>query len=566
LRRRAADAAVVGEESLIGSWRLATDGRDASGHGHHAVVRGDVAFGPSVDRGVSRPVARFVGGASRLEVEGRGPARGALVEGDFTLTAWVNVAARLRTAIGDIAALFDPTERSGFSLGIHHSSPCGNHGNDRNLFFGIDAGSDVAWSDHGRPGVSTIMVCALAVHDDDLFAGTWEADHANVGRVYRLTDERWVDCGAPWDANAVSRLAVHAGRLYAGVSRLRGGGSAMPDSPNQGAGGRVLRYEGGTEWSDCGQLDDADSIAGLVPFDGDLYAIPMYSEGLFRMAESGEWARCGTPGRRLLALGVHDGALLGLGNDHADVASAIAQTAAGVVVPPRSAEGGGGMFRYEGEARWTSLGLQPDTTQVYSAETYGGELFIGSWPNGIVWRHGGRDRWESTGRLADETEVMNLLAYNGKLYGGTLPGAKVLRFDGDGTWTTVGTIDRTPDVRYRRAASMAVYRGELFCGTLPSGGVHSMLAGAVVSDDRALPTGWRHVAAVRAGGTIELYVDGSLVGHCTHDVAPTSADGATFVIGGGPRASFDGELADVRLHGRALSAVEIGEGAAGRLS
>jgi hypothetical protein len=163
---------------------------------------------------------------------------------------------------------------------------------------------------------------------------------------------------------------------------------------------------------------------------------------------------------------------------------------------------------------------------------------------------------------------MNLLAYNGALYGGTLPGAQVHRFDDDRGWTLVGTLDRTPDVRYRRAASMAVYRGELFCGTLPSGTVHSMRAGLVASDDRALPTGWRHVAAVRAGRTIELYLDGSLVARRADDAgrAPLDLGASTLVLGGGPRGGFEGELADVRLYRRALDHAAVAASAAHRLS
>jgi hypothetical protein len=547
-------------DDLIGSWDMAADGRDGSGNGRHAAIHGEVSFGPSLDRSVSRPVARFGRGDGRLEVAGS-----AIGGGNFTLTAWINVPSATRTSIGDIAALYDPNERRGFSIGVNHSSACGNHGNDRNLFFGIDNGSDVRWTMHGRPSPSTIMVCGLAVHDGDLYAATWEAGDSEVGHVYRLHGDGWIDCGTPWNANAVTRLAVHEGRLYAGVSRLRGGGSGMPDTQNQRPGGRILRYEGGSDWSDWGQLDGADSIAGLVPFGGNLYAIPMYSEGLFRFEEAAGWVSCGSPGRRLLALGVHRGALYGAGNDHADVTSAIAQTAAGIVVPPRSDLGGGGMFRFDGDASWTDLGLQPDTTQVYSIETYGGDLFIGTWPKGIVYRHAEGQRWGSAGRLGAETEVMNLLAYNGKLYAGTLPGAQVHRFDGDGRWTLVGILDRTPDVRYRRAASMAVHGGALFCGTLPSGMVHSMRAGLVVSDDRALSSGWRHVAAVLSTQAIELHVDGLLVGRHVDRAGLTPFDlgaASTLVLGGGPRSAFEGELANVRFHRRALGTAEIGRNAA----
>lgn len=546
-------------DGLIGSWKLRTDAQDTAGFGRHMMPSGAVTFGPSADGSIGRPVARIGGGTGRLEQRD-----GQAIEigtGDFTVSCWVNVPGRARSGLGDLAALFDPATRRGFTLSIQDGTPCGNHGNDRDLCFAIDAGTEPTWTDHGRPSASTIMVCAVAAHEGELYAATWEGAPSERGHVYRLDGSGWTDCGSPWRANAVSRLAVHGGHLYAGVSRLKGGGSAMPDSGNREPGGRILRYEGGTTWADCGQLAGADSIAALIPFDGDLYAVPMYSEGVFRMVRPGEWASCGTPGRRLLALGVHDGALLGAGNDHADVESAIAQTAAGVVVPARSGAGGGGMFRYDGNQAWTSLGLQPETTQVYSIETYGGEMYIGTWPNGLVFRHADDGSWQSCGRLGDDTEVMNLLAFAGKLYAGSLPGARVYRFDGPGVWPVVGTLDRTPDVLYRRAASMVVHRGELFVGTLPSGRVHAMRAGLAVSLGRAFPTGWRHIAAVRTGPTLAVWLDGMLAASSVHpdgailDLGTSSG----LVLGGGPRSGLEGEIAAAMLHGRALTRGEIAE-------
>ncbi|MCU0484231.1 MAG: LamG domain-containing protein, partial [Chloroflexi bacterium] len=458
-----------------------------------------------------------------------------------------------------------PASRRGFSLGFEHGSPCGSHGNDRTAWFGVDAVTTPRFEDHGRPGEATIMVCSLAVHDGDLYAATWEAGPAPRGRVYRLRADGWESCGSPWDANAVSRLAVHGGALYAGVSRLRGGGSGREDSANQNPGGRILRYEGGERWADMGRLGDADSITALVPFGGDLYAAPMYSEGVYRMDAPGTWTWCGSPGRRLLALGVHGGALYGAGNDHADVDSAIAQTRAGIVVPARSSTGGGGVFRYDGGERWTSRGLQPDTTQLYAIETYGGQLHIGTWPTGLVFRAADLDApgdatWQPIGRLGDETEIMNLQAYNGMLYGGTLPHAQLYRYEADDDWRLLATLDETPDALYRRAASMALYRGRLFVGTLPTGRVHSMAAGAVASHDRTLPAGWHHLAGVRRGSTVSLYLDGVVVGDGAADALGDGTDpgpDAPLVIGGGPRAGFEGELADVRAWSRALDAAEI---------
>jgi hypothetical protein len=478
--------------------------------------------------------------------------------GDVTISARITVPDRPTSGLGDVLAAFDPAERRGFSLGFLDASPTGNHGNDRELFFGLDAGTTPVWSDLGKPGPDAIMVAGLAVLDGLLYAATWEGPPSDRGHVYRLDPDGWQDCGSPWDCNAVTRLAIHGGRLLAGVSRLRGGGSGLPDSANTNPGGHVLRYGGGTSWTDLGQLDGADSVAGLIPFGGDLYAIPMYSEGLFRYAEGAGWEPCGSPGRRLLALGVHDGFLYGAGNDHLDVRSAIAQTAAGIVVPQRAAEGGGGVFRYDGGTRWTSLGLQPDTTQVYSIETYDGAIHIGTWPNGIVYRGTREGGWESRGNVAGETEVMNLLAFNGMLFAGTLPLATVARLDGDG-WTEVGRVDETPDVRYRRAASMAVHRGEVVVGSLPSGRVHAMRVGQSVSTGRAVAPGPHDVTAIRRGPTVELYVDGALV------AVGTDPDGRVLdlgtlpelTIGGGPRARFAGSVLDVEVRPGAITPREV---------
>lgn len=466
---------------------------------------------------------------------------------DFTVAATIDVPDRSIDGLGDVAAAYHPASRRGWTLGFLDSSPCGNHPNDRELCFTLDAASAPVWTDLGKPSEAAIMVAALAVLDGSLYVGTWEDAPSNRGHVYRLDGDRWHDCGSPWDCNAVSRLAVYEGVLYAGVSRLRGGGSGMPDSLNQNPGGHVLRFEG-TSWTDLGQLGDADSVAGLVPWHGDLYAIPMYSEGLFRLAESGGWEWRGSPGRRLLALGVHDDALYGLGNDHANVDSAVAQTAAGIVVPARSSEGGGGVFRYDGGTDWTSLGMQPKTTQLYSIETFGDAMYVGTWPQGLVYRHDGGQRWTSVGRLGDETEVMNLLAFGGNLLGGSLPKAQVFRMDPGDTWTELGRVDSTPDVLYRRAASFAVHEGRVVVGSLPSAHVHALSIGAAVSSGRAIASGRHTIEATRRSSTLELRVDGRVVASTTGPHPPLDLGALTATrVGGGPRSRFRGEVVDLRV-------------------
>jgi hypothetical protein len=158
---------------------------------------------------------------------------------------------------------------------------------------------------------------------------------------------------------------------------------------------------------------------------------------------------------------------------------------------------------------------------------------------------------------------MGMLVHNGQLYAGTLPLAEVYRYDGGQTWTKTAQLDTTPDVRYRRAWSMAQYRGRLFCSTLPSGHVHSLEAGRCVTYDHQLAPGWRHVAAVKQGSTLRLYVDGQPVAESAQ-FDPGAFDLTTdepLLIGAGAGDYFHGSLSDVRLYRRALSQEEIGQAA-----
>ena len=344
-----------------------------------------------------------------------------------------------------------------------------------------------------------------------------------------------MDCGSPDRCNTVAALAIYEGRLYAGVSRYKAGGSALPESENQHPGGRIYRYEDDGSWTDCGHLAGADSIAGLTVYKGQLYAIPLYSQGVFRYAGGQRWVDCGTPGRRLMALAVYDGHLYATGNE------------------------GGGLFRYDGGTEWTSCGFQADTTQVYSVAIHGGRLYTGTWPTGTVLRWDGQTGWADTGRLGEEQEVMGMAVYNGKLYAGTLPLANVYRYDGDGAWVSTGQLDTTPAVKYRRVWSMAVYQGRLFGGTLPSGHVYSLEAGRNVTHDRELAPGWRQLVAVRERSRLKLYVDGEAVAAS----APFEAadydlsNEQPLRIGMGAHDHFCGRMADLRLYGRALTEREV---------
>lgn len=516
-------------DGLVGYWPLLSDCRDYSGHGLHGKDNG-LLFAPGMG-------AEFDGRKAWSEVP---HAPGLPVgTGDFTIAVWINTDKAHDDALGDIVTKYDPARRKGINLSLLNlTGVTSSHSNYRNLHFGMDDGAgEMKWVDCGRPG-NSLFVCALAVYDGALYAGTFETGAHEAGHVYRWEGgSRWTDCGAPAKCNAVGGLAVFNGKLYAGVARYRARGSALPDSPNEHPGGKIYRYEGGTAWADCGRLGDADTAWGMVVHQGALYAIPIYHQGVWRYDSDQTWTYCGTPGVRLMALGVFDDRLYGAGNE---------------------GNKQGGVYRYEGGVSWSPCGSQAGVDQVYSFATHCGRMHVGTWPDAAVFRNDSGSSWTSCGRLGEEKEVMAMAVYNGKLYAGSLPLAQVYRYDGETYWTLTGRLDFTPDVTYRRAWSMAVYQGKLFCGTLPSGRVYTLEAGQNVTYDRALKRGWQHIAAIRRGNRLELHIDAqsaavSSNGNTALDVSNT----APLRIGFGSHDYFNGHMREVRLYSRALDAPEI---------
>jgi hypothetical protein len=199
--------------------------------------------------------------------------------------------------------------------------------------------------------------------------------------------------------------------------------------------------------------------------------------------------------------------------------------------------------------------------QNYSMAVYRGKLHVGTWPEGTVFRLEENGEWTNTGRLGDELEVMGMSVHNGKLYAGTLPLAQVYRYDGDDNWTCTGQIDTTPDVKYRRAWSTSVYDGKLFFGTLPAGRVVSLETGRSATHDHELASGWKHVAAIRNGNVLELYVDGQRVARSS-SFNPSDFDLSNdqpLTIGFGSHDYFHGKICDVRMYRRALKPEEVRE-------
>ena len=526
----------LADDGLVAHWKLTADAQDSSGNNRHAVNHG-VTF----DGGEG---AAFDGRQSWLEIPAKQvPALGSR---PFTISVEVKTEAELDDALGDILSWYDPGTRNGFNFGLlNYSGVTSSQSNWRNVFFGIDAAQGGGtWIDCGRPG-NNWMINSLTVFDGNLYAATWEPGENERGHVYRYAGgQKWVDCGAPSPANGLKGLAVYNGRLYVGSELYDGGGSSMPLSGNKSHGGNVYRYEGGTEWTDCGKIADIRSISGLSVYQGKLYAgtgttgawrdTPR-TRGMYRFDGIGKWTDCGCPGLRVTHVGVHNGDLFGLSYD------------------------AGGFFRYLGGKEWERLGPVPDTTQVYSMMTYQGGLHVGTWPTGSVFRFDGPQKWSHIGQLGEEKEVMAVSVYNGKFYAGTLPLGAVFRYDGDSRWTNTGQLDQTPDVRYRRAWSMAVFDGKLFCGVLPSGHVHSLEAGKAVSYDKQLQPGWRHLTAVRDQSRLRLYVDGQLVSE-SGEFASAAFDlkpNGPLKIGFGQHDYFNGRIRDLRIYDRDLTSQQI---------
>ncbi len=520
---------------MIGHWPLEIDALDHAESKLATVARG-VTFAEEKSTTVRRGAA-FNGRDSVVEVEDATAVQ--LGSQEFTVSLWAYTNSELDDVLGDLVSQFDPATRTGFNLGIYnHGGVTNGQPNSRQLHFGIDAAQiEERFVDHGRLG-NSVFVFSLCVHDQKLYASTCYAGAGEAGHVFRFEgNDRWTDLGSPDKANAISAMAVYDGSLYVASSKYRLAGSGLNESENKHFGGNVYRLGGDNTWEYCGNVSpETEGIAAMVVYRGKLYASSLYRPaGFFRFDGGQKWTACATPeGKRVEALTVHNGSIFATCYDE------------------------GSVFRFDGQS-WENVGKIPDATQTYGFGVYRGELYVSEWPSAHVFRYAGGTKWTDTGKLGSELEAMPLLVYNGKMYGGTLPLAEVYRFDGDQHWTRLAQVDNTPDVKYRRAWSMAVFQGRLFVGTLPSGRVLSIEAGKNATYDRELTPGWHHIAAVRTTHELQLWVDGEIVARSTR-FEPASynlSNAGKLRIGFGAQDYFRGEISDVRLIRGALSAEQI---------
>jgi dienelactone hydrolase len=520
---------------LYAHWPLRGNVEDHSRFEHAGRVHGAVDWAVAGPNGRPRGAAGFLGRDGWLEVPpGRAPQLGT---SDFTFALWLHTQERMDDIPGDILSQYDPAKKRGFHLSLKtNAGVTSSQPNFRHLHFGIDDGHESEWIDCGRPG-NALLAFALAVHEGALYAGTCEPGKEESGRVYRYAgNQQWIDCGAPDKSNSVTALAVYRGELYAATGKYRVAGSALPESENEHLGGGVFRYAARDRWIHCGNLPDTEAVGGLVVFRDELYASSLYRPaGFYRFDGQSGWIDCGTPDeKRVEALGVFNGYIYATSYD------------------------GGRVYRYDGQ-QWTDCGQLGDNTQTYSFAVHEGRLYVGTWPSGRVYRFEDIDQWTDVGRLGEELEVMGMLVHNGRLIAGTLPLAEVYSYEGGMNWQRLARLDHTPDVRYRRAWTMAEHDGQLFCSTLPSGKVFAYEAGKNVLWGQPLAPGWHHLTAVKGDGRLTLYVDGRQVARSPRfDTArfDLSSD-APLRIGAGTNDVLRGRMADVRLYRRILGPDEI---------
>lgn len=480
---------------------------------------------------------------------------------EFSLALWIRHDELSDRPGGDIVSQYDPKARRGFHLTLKcNPGVTSNQANWRHLQFGIDDDRASEWHDCGRPG-SALFAFSMAAHNGDLYVGTCEPGKQESGRIYRYqSNGNWHDCGSLDGSNSVTAMAVFQGSLFAGTGKYRVSGSSLPESENTTLGGRVFRLEADGRWIDCGQLPEAEAVGGLVQFRGQLYASSLYKPaGFYRYEGLKEWASLPIPidresqysdkvksgdnekqvsqsaARRVVSMGVFDGYLYATSYDC------------------------GHVYRFDG-ASWTDCGLVGDNTQCYAFANYGGKLHVATWPSGRVFRFEGIGNWLGIGRLGDELEVMGMIVHNGRFIAGTLPKAQVYAYDGGQEWSLLEQLDRTPEVRYRRAWTMCEYGGKLYCSTLPSGRIFSFTQGRQVSWDYSLDSNWHHVVAVKSNNRLSLWVDGKCVSQSQSlDSAEYMLESnAAWRLADGINGGFEGQIRELRVYLRALTTTDIG--------
>ncbi|MFL2542459.1 MAG: LamG domain-containing protein [Candidatus Latescibacterota bacterium] len=551
------------QPTLIARWPLAGNANDAVGDRHGLTEALTYTAGPD---GLANGAAEFDGRRSRIRVEDHPDLR--LGSGDFTCTAWIRAQAPMTHIFGDILSKFDPVGRSGLNLHVAGSSPAYSAMSDqRHIHFGIDDGHLGEWEDFGKPESGNSNVTALITWQGQLYAGIADAATAEQAcRVFRYGGAKtWHDCGrlgADPQVLSVQSMLVHDGQLYAGTGNWDWD-KARGDIPGFVPGKvHVYQYRGGTQWRDLGQVGEGYRVMCLGSFAGDLFAGMDQGDGggkVFRHT-GGDWIDCGAP-------------------DGLNIEGFLPSGGALYVATH------GSIYRYEGDATWTCVGKDPHgITQIHCMAEIGGQLWIGTWPQGYVLRLEASGAWTIAGRLGipeglfECNEVMDLRVYNGKLYAALIPKSQIWRYEADGHWTLIKSLASRRDWRpgdpetWCRVTSLNAYGGQLCAatGTCYSraehqdaentlGRVFGLRTGQVCSHEADIGGDWTHIAAIRAGKETRLYINGqiSTVSHSPAGMAFDLSNTNPLFIGYGTQTYFKGAISDVRIYAGAQSADAI---------
>jgi hypothetical protein len=408
---------------------------------------------------------------------------------------------------------------------------------------------------------------------------------AEGGHVYRYEGgAQWTDMGRLGKARNVLSMASYKGGLYAGA--------AFDDRGGERPVGTVYRLDEATgRWIFSGQVGAGMRTECMVVCNGELYAGTVFApgtDGVYRYRGGETWEGCGDGhGGSIVALGTYHGALL---------------------ATPTSDR----VFRLASPGVWEDLGGMEGTLQTWGLAAFQGRLVCSDYPPGCARSFDeSRGSWSSFGRIAEPAprapagylngaEAMFLANYNGKLYGAVWPTAEVARYDGGECWTSMGILGKVGDgrsLRYEwvddppggywkceladevlpsyphcypggagvsRPSGATVYRGKLFVGVWDweyelKSHVYALEAGKCVTADRPLPDGWRHLAAVKQGGRLRLYVDGQPQGESIafYPGNYVLANTENLKIGFGEHSYFRGRICDVRLYNRGLPEADV---------
>ncbi|MES2792990.1 MAG: LamG domain-containing protein [Planctomycetota bacterium] len=263
------------------------------------------------------------------------------------------------------------------------------------------------------------------------------------------TEPTFQDLGRPGNALLGFSISVHEGELYVGTCE-----------PGKGEAGHVYRYAGPSKWIDCGAPSAANSVSSLAVFQGRLYAgTAKYrvagsalaeSEntnlggGIYRYDGDQKWTPCG----QLPQTEAIGGMTVYKGRFYA---SSLYRPA--------------GFFRYEEGEKWTPMAT-PNGKRTVCLGVWNGYLWATGYDEGNVYRFDG-ETWTDLGRVGDNTQTYSFAVHQGQLCVATWPSGKVYYLNAAGAWEDKGRLGSELEVM-----GMMVHNGQFYGGTLPLGQVY----------------------------------------------------------------------------------------------